>query len=72
MDEGTKRKIVYPNDLLRYHEVWDAQLRNVFGLIPHLHQPLRPLIPESTWNTVLQITEGRKKMDSILVNYYGG
>lgn len=70
MEEGTERKVVYPDDLRRYHEVWDASLLKVFGLIVQLKQPLRPLMQEVTWNTILDITDGRKKMDSILHNYY--
>ncbi|MGB5273326.1 MAG: SET domain-containing protein, partial [Flavobacteriaceae bacterium] len=31
VDEGTKRKIVYPDDLLRYYKTWDKKLMGVFG-----------------------------------------
>ena len=31
IDEGTRRKVVYPNDLLKYHKVWDKQLKNAFN-----------------------------------------
>ena len=34
MDEGTKRKVVYPDDLLRHSKIWDKKLIQVFDKIP--------------------------------------
>ncbi|UKN01773.1 SET domain-containing protein [Paracrocinitomix mangrovi] len=70
IDEGTKRKIVYPNDLLKYHKTWDKKIQRVFPLIPKIDQPLRKMINEENWNRVLQISEGQALMDSILLNYF--
>ena len=72
MDEGTARKVVYPDDLLHYHGEWDAQIREVFGSITAVAQPLRPVISAATWSTVEQVTRGQKEMLSILSNYYRG
>ncbi len=72
VDEGTERKVVYPDDLLHYHQVWDEDVRKVFGLITKREQPLRPVISEATWSTIGQIIDGKKEMDSILLNYYRG
>ncbi|MCY1719902.1 SET domain-containing protein [Prolixibacteraceae bacterium Z1-6] len=69
-DEGTKRKIVYPNDLLKYAKCWDRKIFRVFGKIPKLDQPLRELITKSTWDEIIAVCEGRKEMDSIGKNYY--
>jgi hypothetical protein len=70
VDEGTERKVVYPDDLLNYHRVWDEKLQQVFGRIPNLYQPLLPFIGESLWKKVQNIVSGREEMDSILKNYY--
>ncbi|MFD0862960.1 SET domain-containing protein [Sungkyunkwania multivorans] len=70
IDEGTKRKTVYPNDLLKYHKVWDAQLRSAFGNFSKVNQPLRSLIREDVWRTALQIENGEIEMQSILTNYH--
>ncbi len=70
VDEGTKRKIVYPDDLLRYSKVWDKKIRKVFGEIPNLRQPLKELIKGSTWKEIMAIVENRKEMESISKNYY--
>ena len=39
INEGTRRKVVYPDDLLKYYKVWDKKLLNVFDRIPVLEQP---------------------------------
>ncbi len=72
IDEGTERKVVYPDDLLHFHKVWDADILKVFGLIPEKEQPLMPLIAPATQKTIEQIIGGKKEMDSILLNYYRG
>ena len=72
IDEGTKRKVVYPDDLLKYYKVWDKKLQQIFPKIPKLEQPLKPLISENLWNLVSSISEGKKMMDSIKNNYYNG
>ncbi len=70
MDEGTKRKVVYPDDLLKYYKTWDKKLLKVFPAIPKIEQPLRSLITDQLWHEVTIVAEGRKEMESILKNYY--
>ena len=70
IDEGTRRKVVYPDDLLKYHSVWDNKIKRVFSKIAKVDQALRPVIPEGTWNTIERIVAGVEPMQSILVNYY--
>ena len=70
VDEGTDRKVVYPDDLTRYHKVWDSELERAFEKITSVEQPLRQLISEDLWEKVQEISTGRTKMDSILNCYY--
>lgn len=70
VDEGTRRKVVYPDDLLKYFKVWDKKLLKVFHKIPKLAQPLQELIREDLWMDIVDISEGKKEMESILKNYY--
>lgn len=72
IDEGTERKVVYPDDLLRYYKVWNKKLREVFSQISYLDQPLRGLIPHAIWEEVLEVSLGNKEMASILENFYDG
>ncbi|MCK0144520.1 SET domain-containing protein [Arenibacter sp. F26102] len=72
IDEGTKRKVVYPDDLLKYYKVWDKKLEFVFPKIPKLDQPLKSLFSNDQWKLITSISEGKKMMDSIKNNYYNG
>lgn len=70
INEGTRRKIVYPDDLLRYYKVWDNKIARVFHKIIKLDQPLRTLIKDDMWYKIESIIKGEAKMESILNNYY--
>lgn len=70
VDEGTRRKTVYPDDLLKYHKVWDNKLARVFPHVPKVDQPLRKLLTDEVWSEVLSATKDRTRMKSILLNHY--
>ena len=70
IDEGTRRKTVYPDDLLKYYRIWDKKLTKVFHRIPKVDQALRPLISDSVWNEVEAVSQGDREMLSILNNHY--
>jgi hypothetical protein len=70
IDEGTRRKVVYPDDLLKYYKVWDKKLQKVWDRIPKLDQALRMLVDHTTWNEVNAVAEQKKQMESILKNFY--
>jgi uncharacterized protein len=70
IDEGTKRKVVYPDDLLKYSKIWDKKLLKVFHKIPKLEQPLKSLISQDIWNEIIEVSEKKKEMESIIKNFY--
>lgn len=70
IDEGTRRKVVYPDDLLKYYKVWDKKISKVFGSIPKLEQPLKPLLGEPLWEKIENISKGKEELDSIISNYF--
>ena len=70
IDEGTRRKVVYPDDLLKYHKVWDKQLKNAFKKLTGCDQPLKSLIDKEAWEKAEAISKGLSEMDSILNCYY--
>ncbi|MEH6764646.1 MAG: SET domain-containing protein [Aequorivita antarctica] len=72
IDEGTRRKTVYPDDLLNHYEAWDKQLIKNFSKIIKVEQPLKPLITTRLWNDITAIAEGKKEMKSIKENYFAG
>lgn len=72
VDEGTRRKIVYPDDLVKYYKVWDKKIAKVFSHITELEQPLKPLISNELWKHIQDVIKGKEDMKSILMNYYDG
>lgn len=68
--EGTRRKVVYPDDLEKYYKVWDKKLLKVFPLVTKLSQPLRKLISDTKWEEVNNISSGTKAMESIYSCYF--
>jgi len=69
-DEGTRRKTVYPNDLLRYHKQWDNSLKKAFVKIPLIEQPLKQLISDDHWRIIQKIEKGECEPESIRNNYF--
>jgi SET domain-containing protein len=65
-DEGTERKIVYPDDLTRHFKQWDKKLECAFKRVHLVEQPLRELLSEAQWETACRIAEKHTPMDSIL------
>lgn len=69
-DEGTRRKYVYPDDLLKYHPVWDKSISNVFPKINELKQPLWEYMPAHTKTTIDDVLLGKSPLESIKRNYF--
>jgi len=72
LPEGSKRRVVYPDDLLRYHKTWDKLLLIAMSHLDDVKQPLAEMLDKSTWNKAMAIAEGKQEMDSILNCYYEG
>lgn len=72
IDEKSRRKVVYPDDLLKYHKTWDNKLVKAMKHLNRIEQPLKELLPEDLWQKSVAIAEGKQPMDSILNCYYPG
>lgn len=70
VNEGTKRKTVYSDDLVNYYKTWDKKIKKVFNRIVALNQPLKPIISHDIWNKIELICHEKEQIDSILNNYY--
>lgn len=70
LDEGTRRKVVYPDDLLKYYRIWDNKIKKVFNRIIKVDQPLRSIVPMDMWDKIEGIINGKDQLDSILNNFY--
>jgi hypothetical protein len=70
MPEGGTRTVVYPDDLLRYHKIWDDKIADAMPLLNSVDQPLMYFIDEATQTKVQAILTGKETMESILTCYY--
>lgn len=71
IDEGSRRKIVYPDDLVKYHNIWDKKICQAMKRIGRVNQPLRHIIDDNLWEKIMHINDGKEPMDSILSCYCG-
>lgn len=70
INEGTRRKTVYPDDLLKHYKTWDKKLIQNFPKIIQVEQPLISLITTKLWKEIEEIAQGKKEMKSIKSNYF--
>lgn len=70
LDEGTVRKIVYPDDILNFYEEWDALIKKNAPKVLEVKQPLYHLIPENIWNEFENAIHNPEHMRSILECHY--
>lgn len=69
-DEGTSRSTVYPDDILNYHQEWDAKLRETFKFVAEVNQPLMPLISSKNQSRLKKILAGQEDLESLIGLYY--
>lgn len=69
-DEGSRRKTVYPDDILTFHELWDKKLMKVMPNVTKVPQVMRHLIEDVLWEKIERIAGGQETMDSILRCYF--
>lgn len=70
-DEGTERQTVYPDDLLKYHKIWDKQLSDAFQYFKEVEQPLKVFVSADYLKKVEQSINQNEPFDSILTLYCG-
>lgn len=70
IDEGLARKVVYPDDYLRYFEEWDTLLRSNIRVATTLPQPLKKYLQADVWACLLDIEKNACEIRSILECYY--
>ncbi len=72
INEGTRRKTVYPDDLLNHYQSWDKKLLKNFPNIINVEQPLKALITPKLWLEIKAIATAKKEMKSIKEIYFLG
>lgn len=69
-DEGTERSVVYPDDILKFHKEWDAQLEETFKFITEVGQPLLPLLTPDNQEKLNKVIQGKEDPESLINLYY--
>lgn len=70
-EPGTRRRQVYPHDILRHHRTWDKHLRAAFRNYEQVDQPLLPMVSAEFRNIICAVAAGQTKMDSCLLTWCG-
>lgn len=70
VDEGTERKIVYPDDLLRHYGEWDELIRESFSDIKSVHQPMKKFVSPAVWAEFESVMAGKSQLKSLLTCYF--
>ncbi|TBW29880.1 SET domain-containing protein [Gramella sp. KN1008] len=68
-DEGTSRKTVYPDDILKCYKEWDEVLEELFPCILNQDQPMFGLLSDGVQDEVKKVATGKKRMLSTLNLY---
>ncbi len=69
-DEGTDRKVVDPDDILKCYKEWDRELEKILPLLDTINQPLMELLSGKTLEEISEIKSGDRKMLSTRTLYY--
>ena len=68
-EPGTRRRVAYPDDLLRHHRTWDRQLRDALTCFEAVPQPLLPLVAPKHRRALADILLSKAEMASCLETY---
>ena len=72
LPEQGERTTVYPDDLLRYADIWDASIADALLSLQSVNQPLQPFFSDAAWQEIMEICDGKKPMPSIKTCYFSG
>ena len=64
-EEGTERRIVYPDDLLKYYKQWDQQVIDALAFFEQVEQPLLHLIHPGYVEKMKKAAKDKILQDSI-------
>lgn len=70
VDEGTDRKVVYPDDILVYHAEWDELIRKNLNAIFSVLQPLSVFLPPEARKELAMLQRDPGSMKSILTCHF--
>jgi hypothetical protein len=69
-DPSHERSYVCPDDLFRFHQKWDEQIRESFAFILEVSQPLQKFLNNNQKSKISSITNREMDIPSVLFNLY--
>lgn len=70
--EDIDRKLVLPDDIIRYHQQWDKIVEKCLPLLFQVDQPLLPLIADNDLAEIKATIAGKREMKSIRSHFFEG
>ncbi len=64
------RKTINPDDILRFHQLWDTQINEAYKHVSDVKQPLKSILTEDQKEVIELISRGNYMPKSILSNLY--
>jgi hypothetical protein len=64
-----ERDYVRPDDLTRYHQMWDQQIAAAFLHVAEVTQPLGKFLTNQQSQKIINIKTGKESMPSVLENF---
>jgi hypothetical protein len=69
-EEGVEGVEVRADDMLKRYPEWDQKLKDAYACLNQVEQPLKTILAPELWAQALDIAEGKREMDSILLSYF--
>ncbi|HET6245522.1 MAG: SET domain-containing protein [Bacteroidetes bacterium] len=69
-EHGSERTHVLPDDLLKYHPIWDKKIKEGFQFFNDVEQPLIKLLPQEIVVKAKNIGHKKEELESILNCYF--
>lgn len=67
---GSGRSVVRPDDLLHWHGLWDARLRDAFARFGEVDQPLERFLSSDVREHARAVARGEIEMESVRTCYF--
>ena len=67
---SSERAMVCPDDLMRFHQIWDQQIAAVFGQVSCVAQPLEKFLTPDQIKKMEHIQTGTLAIPSVLENFH--
>jgi hypothetical protein len=65
-----ERKFVKPDDLKNFYQIWDKQIESAMECVDRVRQPLESFLSNEQKLELIEIVSNKKRIPSVLENFY--